>query len=158
MSDTSDLPSGFAVHTRTSPATSSWAPIYARHHAGTVQLAIRVAANHCNSRGMLHGGVIATLADNACGLTLAEALGGAAVGATSLGGAALGGAARGGAALGIVTTSLAIDYLAAAKLGQWLQVEPRVIKATTSSGVIDALLTADGVVVARANAAFRVLG
>jgi uncharacterized protein (TIGR00369 family) len=133
-----DIPDGFAVHTRTSPATQGWEPLYARLTGGTFQLGIRIGAHHCNSRGMLHGGVIATLADNASGLTLGVALG--------------------GAPQGIVTTALAIDYIAAAKPGQWLQVEPRVIKASTGSGVIDALITADGAVVARANASFRVLG
>jgi uncharacterized protein (TIGR00369 family) len=133
-----DIPDGFAVHTRTSPATKGWEPLYARSVGMTLQLALRIGPEHCNSRGLLHGGVIATLADNACGLTLGTALG--------------------GSVAGIVTTSLSLDYVAAAKLGQWLQVEPRVVKAAKTSGVIDALITADGVVIARANASFRVLG
>jgi uncharacterized protein (TIGR00369 family) len=132
------IPSEFAVHTRTSPATRGWEPLYASSEMGVVRLAVHVAEQHCNSRGMLHGGVIATLADNACGLSLGLALG--------------------GHVQGIVTTSLAIDYIAAAKIGQWLVVTPRVVKAGKSSGVVDALITADDDIVARANASFRVLG
>ncbi len=139
------LPSGFALHTRTSPATKGWEPIYARLTNGTLQLAIRIGPEHCNSRGQLHGGVIATLADNACGLTLGTAL------------SATAQVPEQGPTSGIVTTSLSVDYLAVAKLGQWLQVEPRVVKASRNSGVIDALITADGHTIARANAAFRVL-
>jgi uncharacterized protein (TIGR00369 family) len=110
----------------------------ARTSEGVFELGVVVSEAHTNSRGMLHGGVIATLADNAMGLTLGLALGGH-VG-------------------GIVTTSLAVDYVGVAKLGQWLQISPRVIKAGKSSGVIDALITADGGVVARSNAGFRILG
>ena len=129
---------GFALHTRSSPATRSWEPIYARPLADALQLGIRIADAHCNSRGMLHGGVVATLADNACGLSLAVVLG--------------------GAPQGIVTTSLAVDYFGMAKLGQWLQISPRVVKAGRSTGIVDALITADGETIARADATFRVLG
>lgn len=86
---------------------------------------------------MLHGGVIATLADNACGLTFAMA--------------------QGAAKTGIVTTSLSVDYVGATALGQWLEVAPRLVKVSGSSGVVDALICADGNIVARANASFRVL-
>jgi uncharacterized protein (TIGR00369 family) len=135
---TASPPPGFAPHTRHSPATVSWEPIYARSDTGVFQLGIIIADAHCNTRGTLHGGVMATLADNACGLTLGMALG--------------------FGAKGVFTTSLAIDYVGPGKLGQWLEIMPRLVKAGTSSGVVDALITADGVVVARANASFRLLG
>lgn len=128
---------GFALHTRSSPATRNWEPIYARALPDALQLGVRIAEVHCNSRGMLHGGVIATLADNSCGLSLGIVLG--------------------GAPQGIVTTSLAVDYFGMARLGQWLQIEPRVIKAGRSTGIVDALVTADGETIARADATFRVL-
>jgi uncharacterized protein (TIGR00369 family) len=131
-------PAGFAVHTRTSPATRGWEPLYASTETGVYRLAIQVAQEHSNSRGMLHGGVIATLADNSCGLSL--------------------GLAIGGSPQGIVTTSLAVDYIGAARIGQWLVVTPRVVKAGKSSGVVDAIVSADDDIVARANASFRILG
>ena len=130
-------PPGFAAHTRHSPATVSWEPIYARADMGVFQLGIIIADAHCNTRGTLHGGVMATLADNACGLTLGMALG--------------------FGAKGVFTTSLAIDYVGPGQLGQWLEITPRIVKAGKSSGVVDALITADGEVIARANASFRVL-
>lgn len=134
---TGSIPQGFAPHTRHSPATTHWEPIYARTEAGVFQLGIVIAGAHCNTRGTLHGGVMATLADNACGLTLGMALG--------------------SGAKGIFTTSLAIDYVGPGKLGQWLEISPRIVKAGKSSGVVDALVTADGDVIARANASFRVV-
>lgn len=131
-------PPQFTIHARTSPATVAWEPIYAATATGVFRLGIVVGEAHCNSRGMLHGGVIATLADNACGLTLGMALG--------------------AGKQGIVTTSLAVDYVGATALGQWLEIVPRVVKVGKSSGVIDALILADGEIIARANASFRVLG
>ena len=61
------------------------------------------------------------------------------------------------AAGGLVTVSLSLDYVGAARLGQWLQIEPRVIKTGKSMAFADALVTADGSTIARASATFRVL-
>jgi uncharacterized protein (TIGR00369 family) len=130
-------PEGFAPHYRKSPVTEPWEPLYSRRVDGTVQIGFVLRAAHCNSRGFLHGGVIAALADNAMGLSCGTAL---------------------PSVEGLVTVSLTVDYVGAAKIGQWLQIEPRVLKTGKSMGFADALVTADGNVIARASAAFRVLG
>lgn len=132
---TDSPPDGFAPHFRRSPVTDAWEPLYSRRDAaGGVVIGFRVASAHCNGRGFLHGGVIAALADNAMGLSC-----GAALGATK----------------GLVTVGLTVDYLAAGQPGQWVQVEPRVIRAGRSLGFVDALVTADGAPIARASATFR---
>ena len=51
--------------------------------------------------------------------------------------------------------SLNVDYVASAKLRQWLKIEPRVIKAEGTLGFADALITADRDIIARASATFR---
>jgi len=61
-------PEGFILHERSSPVTDPWKPIYARLSPGLVELGILVSTAHCNGRGFLHGGAIATAADNAMGL------------------------------------------------------------------------------------------
>jgi uncharacterized protein (TIGR00369 family) len=114
--------------------TDPWEPIWVRPLEQAVQLAVRIAPAHCNSRGFLHGGVIASLADNAMGLTLALT--------TSSGG---------------VTVGLTIDYVRSASPGQWLQIEPRLIRSGGKLGFVDALVTADGETIARANATFRLV-
>lgn len=136
MTETASIPEGFALHPRRSPAAAAWEPIHFRIVDGSYQLAIRFGAAHANTRGGLHGGVIATLADNAMGLTLAIT--------------------PEGTPKGFVTTSLAVDYINAARLGQWIVVAPRLIRRGKVSGVVDALVTADDVVIARANATFRI--
>ena len=93
---------------------------------------------HCNSRGGLHGGVIATLSDNAMGMSLAHAL-----------------VSRGSKAESILTASLALDYVGSAAKGNWVEIAPTVVQSGTRSGVVTALVHADGRIVARANASFR---
>lgn len=127
-------PAGFELHTRSSPVTRPWEPIFARIEEGAFQLGLRLAEPHCNARGFAHGGVIAALADNAMGLTYGLNL---------------------GAPGGIVTVSLNLDYIGSGQIGQWLEIAPRVLKASKTTGFIDALVNADGALVARASAVFR---
>jgi uncharacterized protein (TIGR00369 family) len=134
MDSTPEIPDGFVRHERKSAVTEPWEPIWARSLSDSVQLGLRIAPVHCNSRGLLHGGLIASLADNAMGLSLAQTLGTAAV-----------------------TVNLAVDYVRVGTPGQWLQIEPRVIRAGGKIGFVDALVTADGETIARANATFRVV-
>jgi len=130
-------PEGFAPHFRKSPVTEPWEPLFSRTIDGAVQIGLQLRAAHCNSRGLLHGGVIAALADNAMGLSCGLSL---------------------RSVDGLVTVNLTVDYIGSAKAGQWLQIEPRVLKTGKSMGFADALVAADGVVVARASATFRILG
>ena len=129
-------PEGFARHFRKRPVTDPWEPLYSRRIDGAVQIGFTLRPAHCNSRGLLHGGVIAALADNAMGLSCGMSL---------------------PSVEGLITVGLSIDYVGTAKIGQWLQVEPRVLRTGKSMGFADALVRADGEVVARANATFRVL-
>ena len=56
---------------------------------------------------------------------------------------------------GAVTVSLNLDYAATGRIGQWLQVAPRLLRAGGAMGFVDALVTADGAVAARASANIR---
>ena len=64
------VPAGFKLHERTSPLTSPWAPIYRKVDDRSVHLGVYLREGHCNSRGLVHGGFIAALADNTMGLSL----------------------------------------------------------------------------------------
>lgn len=130
------IPAGFEPHYRKSPLTDPWEPLYSRRVKDTVQIGLRLAEPHTNSRGMAHGGLISALADNAMGLSCG-------VGLDSIG--------------GLVTVTLAIDFLSTASIGQWLQIEPTVVKRGKSLCFASALVTADGKPCARANATFQVL-
>jgi uncharacterized protein (TIGR00369 family) len=141
-------PDGFTPHFRSSKVTDPWEPLFSRVTDEAVQIGLWLRDVHCNSRGLVHGGVIATLADNAMGLSYVQA-------ATSKHKAANSPATS--VPRGAVTVSLSVDYVAVAKLGQWLQIDPRVVRAGRTLGFVDALVTADGQTIARANATFNVV-
>jgi acyl-coenzyme A thioesterase PaaI-like protein len=133
-------PEPFALHTRASPLTTPWEPIYADVRDDRWVLGIEVREPHTNSRGAPHGGLIAALADNAMGLSCGVML-------TAL-------KIPSG---GLVTVSLSLDYLGAARLGQWLAFDTDFIKPGKSLCYADCTVLADGKPVARAHATFKVV-
>lgn len=130
------IPEGFEPHFRKSPLTDPWEPLYSRRTDRAVTVGVRLASAHTNSRGLVHGGLIATLADNAMGYSCAQAMGW-----TS----------------SLVTISLAVDFVDSAEIGQWLAVEPEVIRTGSTICFAQSLIKADGVVIARASGTFRVV-
>ena len=133
----SDIPDGFERHFRQSPLTDPWEPIYSRRTADAVIIALRLARPHTNSRGLIHGGLIAALADNAMGLSCGVKLG--------------------GDGPRLLTVGLAIDFIGTARIGQWLAVETDVIKTGGTLCFAQCFVMADGAAIARANGTFRVV-
>lgn len=131
----STIPEGFAPHFRKSPLTEPWEPLFSRVRNGAVEIGLRAAAPHTNSRGLVHGGLISALADNAMGLSCGAKL---------------------QAGAGLVTVSLSVDFLGMAKIGQWLCVEPDFLKTGRRIAFAQCFVTADGAPVARASASFAV--
>src|SRR4051795_5506921 len=130
------VPEGFEPHFRKSPLTDPWEPLYSRRTDKAVMMGLRLAKPHTNSRGLIHGGLIAALADNAMGHSCGYVMGGVS---------------------SLVTISLAVDFIGTAEVGQWLAVESDVVKTGKTICFVQSLITADGVVIARANATFRVV-
>lgn len=135
------VPEGFERHFRRSGLTDPWEPLYSRQLKDRVQMGLFLAEQHCNSRGLVHGGLIAALADNSMGLSCAFAL------------AAAGRDVKGG----LVTVSLGTDYLGSAKLGEWLQFDPEPIKVGGSICFARAIVHSNETPVAMANATFKIL-
>ena len=133
-------PEGFAPHYRKSPLTDPWEPLFSRVLADRVIIGLHVREPHMNSRGMLHGGLIAALADNAMGLTCVQVM------------------TRDvrKPAGGLVTVSMATDFIGAAKLGQWIAFDTQYVKTGKTLCFAQAFVTADGEVIARADARFKV--
>ena len=139
MTDTSaitDIPDGFEPHFRKSPLTDPWEPLYSKRTERAVIIGLRLAKPHTNGRGLVHGGVITALADNAMGYSCAQAMGWQS---------------------SLVTISLSVDFVASGQIGQWLAVETEVIKAGSTICFAQSLVKADDVVIARANGTFRVV-
>jgi acyl-coenzyme A thioesterase PaaI-like protein len=62
-----------------------------------------------------------------------------------------------GGASSLVTIGLSVDFVGAAQVGQWLAIESEVIKTGGTICFAQSLIKADEVVIARANATFRVV-
>ncbi len=140
MSD-AEVPDGFERHFRRSGLTDPWEPLYSRKLDDRLQMGLFLAEQHCNSRGLVHGGLIAALSDNAMGLSCVFAL-------TSAGR---------DAGKGLVTVSLGTDYLGSAKLGEWLEIDPEPVKVGGSICFARAIIRANDAPVAMANATFKIL-
>lgn len=135
MTDT-DIPDGFEPLSRKSPLTEAWEPIYARKTERAVIIGLRLARPHTNGRGLIHGGLITALADNAMGYSCAQAT---------------------NWTTSFVTVSLSIDFVGPAEIGQWCSIESDVIKTGKTICFAQSLIKADGVVIARASGTFRVV-
>src|SRR3954471_4868816 len=95
------IPEGFEPLFRKSPLTEPWEPLYSKRTDKAVIIGLRLAKPHTNGRGLIHGGLIAALADNAMGHSCGQQMGGAS---------------------SLVTISLALDFIGSAQVGQWLAV------------------------------------
>jgi uncharacterized protein (TIGR00369 family) len=131
-----DIPEGFEPHFRKSPFTDPWEPLYSKRTEKAVVMGLRLAKPHTNARGLIHGGLIASLADNAMGYSCAQATGWRS---------------------SFVTISLAVDFTGAAAIGQWLAVESEVIRTGSTICFAQCLVTADEALIARASGTFRVV-
>lgn len=102
------IPEGFRpyVHKGTS-YFQTLGDLYVREMPnGLLVIGLHVSPQHCNRLGIPHGGMLATLADTALGMGLHLARQSRAT---------------------MVTVNLSLDYLASAKVGEWLEahVTPR---------------------------------
>ncbi|MAK62946.1 MAG: thioesterase [Ponticaulis sp.] len=134
------LPDGFTPHYRKSPLTDPWEPIYSCVDDESVRLGMFIREPHCNGRGVLHGGLIAALSDNAMGHSCGEVI-----------------KNSGREIAGLVTISMTNDFVGSAKLGQWMEIVPRVVKAGGSIAFVECLVLADGEVISRGSASFKIL-
>jgi uncharacterized protein (TIGR00369 family) len=137
----SDIPEGFSRVQRPqpNPFNELVGPFYARRENDVISLGLRVEQRHCNSRGICHGGLLATLADVALGYACVVA----------------GGAE--GKSGSFVTTNLSIDYLAPAHVGDWVQSEVKVLNPGSRTATANGFLLANGNPVVRASATFRMM-
>ncbi|MEO8716883.1 MAG: PaaI family thioesterase [Burkholderiales bacterium] len=101
----SQVPDGYQPLPAASPFNELVGPLHEKRAAGAFSIGLRVEQKHCNSRGICHGGVLATLADLALGYALMARIG-----------------ARGN----FVTAHLDLDFAGTAELDDWIQSEVEV--------------------------------
>lgn len=130
------LPSGFAPLPQSSPVLDLIGPVYLRREGGVTTLALQAQDKHCNSRGVVHGGILATLADTALGYALLL---------------------DDPASSGVATVNLSLDYAAAAQRGDWLQAEVQVQRRGSRLAFANCYLTVEGRPIVRASGVFQML-
>src|SRR6188768_4522844 len=119
-----DIPQGFEPHFRKAPLTEPWEPLYSKQTDKAVIIGLRLGKPHTNGRGLIHGALIAALADNAMGHSCAHVMGGVS---------------------SLVTISLAVDFVGSAEIGQWLAIESDVVKTGRTICFVQSMIKADDV-------------
>jgi len=134
----SPIPDSYAPHFRKSAFTDPWEPLYSRVTPEQISLGTVLREAHCNSRGIIHGGFISAIADNAMGLSCVQIMKG-----------------QGRDVKNLVTVNLGVDFTGMAKVGEWIATEGEVVKLGGSLGFIRTRLITEKGTIARANATFK---
>ena len=130
-----DIPAGFEPHFRKSALTDPWEPLYSKRESGRVVIGFQAAAQHCNSRGFVHGGLVSALADNALGLSCAM---------------------QHDPVAGLSTITLNLTFLRPIRIGQWVEVGPSFTRIGRSIDAAEGYVDVDGKRAALATATFAV--
>jgi len=130
-------PEGYQPLFRTSPYVELIGPLYSRGEGAALQIGLRAERKHCNQRGTVHGGILATLADIALGYAMAFATTPPA---------------------NLVTANLSLDFAGAAREGDWLETRVDIQKQGSRLAFGNCYITRDAERIVRASAVFLVAG
>ncbi len=133
------VPEGYVRATHGGPFAADLGPFFVLRGEAGVRLGLRVVRRHCNTAGMAHGGLVASLAD----LGLIHAVGWTRE-------------RQGHAKVPMSTVSLTLDYLGPAPEGCWLEIRAEVTRLGGSLGFVEGMITADGERVGRASGVFSI--
>ena len=130
----SEVPAGFEPPRRTSPFLDLIGPVYTRTTERGILLGLRARTGHLNTRGFVHGAILAAMLDVVCARNCAALT----------------------EHLSVVTVSLTVDYVAAARDGDWLEASAAVTRVGRRLAFADGRVDAEGKLVAKASAVFAV--
>ena len=129
------IPAGFGPLFRSSPLLDLLGPIYGKGSGADLVIGLRVAVKHTNSRGTVHGGVLAAIADVTLGYVTAFSS---------------------DPPRRLVTASLTVDYMGSARAGDWIEARVERSKAGKTLAFANCWITAGETQIARASAVFSV--
>ena len=132
----SDIPTGFTPLFRSSPYLDLLGPLYNKKTDESLVIGFRAEQKNCNARGTVHGGMFSSIADVALGYNSAFSR---------------------DEPVPMVTASLTIDYVGAAKLGDWIEVHTDVQKVGRSMAFANCYFIVNDKRIARASGVFNVL-
>lgn len=132
-----EVPAGYRRFRSTTGFIAVNGPLFFRHEGPLFKLGFRVEERHCNPMGICHGGMLATFADMLMpvgAITLVPEL----------------------RQRFLPTVSLQVDFIASAKLGDWVEGEMQVLRTTRSMVFAQGLVTSGGVVAMRCSGVFKI--
>jgi acyl-coenzyme A thioesterase 13 len=127
------IPEGFRKIERLSPFNAQVGPLYERRDGEAVSIGLVIAEKHTNSRGICHGGALATLADLALGYAML---------------------AKSGDQGSFLTAHLSVDYAGAAKVGDWIESKVEIQRVGARMAFANCYLLVDNRPIVRASAIF----
>ena len=127
-------PEGFLPMTQTSPYGRLVGPIYERTTPGGKVFGFRVTDKHVNLGGVTHGGMLASFADIVLGRFEARDFGKV-----------------------TVTVRMVTDFLAPARLGDWVEGTSNITRQTRSFFFVDGVITCRARNLLNASAIFKVV-
>lgn len=135
--DADGPPPGFEPIFRTSPFLDATGPFFYKVIQRGFTVGLRALEKHTNASGFLHGGLVATLADVSLGYVTSTSK---------------------TPALRMVTTSLGIDFVGMAKVGDWIESRVSIVKVGSRLAFANAEITSNDAPIASARAVFMVVG
>ena len=132
-----ETPAGFKPLFRTSPLLELIGPVFHRGSGIDLEIGLRVEEKHCNARGTVHGGILATLADIALGYTLAFSA---------------------DKPPKMITANLTLDFAGSASIGDWLQTRVDIQKQGSRLAFANCYISSGDQRIVRASAVFLVTG
>lgn len=126
-------PQGFTELPAMGGFSAALAPFYLRIEGDSISVGLTVSEQHINSMGICHGGALTTLADFAAatGVNVARNTRG-----------------------GTPTINLTVDFISAAKLGEWIQADVQLVTLKRRFGFSSGVITGSAGVVARFSGSF----
>ena len=112
-------------------------PLHCRGEGRDLVIGLLAETKHCNARGTVHGGILATLADVALGYTIAFASNPPA---------------------SLTTANLTVDFAGTAKPGDWLEARVDIQKLGSRLAFANCYINAGEQRIVRASAVFLVAG
>jgi len=130
----SDPPAGFVRSEMRGPFSSHNGPYFHKHEEDRFFHGLRVQKRHCNSHGILHGGMMSAFADGLLGTAVWRATRRRAV-----------------------TVRLTTDFLAMARPGEWLEGTANVVRATKSVAFVEGTVYVGSRTVLTASGVFKLM-
>jgi acyl-coenzyme A thioesterase 13 len=132
---TTQAADGFTALFRSSPFLERTGPFYSKGQGQSLSIGLRVLEHHLNARGLVHGGVLLTMADIALGYAMATSE---------------------DPPVSAVTSQLSADFAGSARLGDWVESRVDIQKIGRTLAFANVYLLAGDTRIVRASGVFAV--